>query len=124
MRVIEQMTNLLQRLLQSQFSGDRRNKLHLCTSQLDGGRNDLQIIDVRIHDRVFGMNIIDQHIIDAIMHIRLVDPDAAGRVALRIDIDQQHLLAECRQASAQVDRRGRLPDAALLVRYGYDLGQI
>ena len=49
------------------------------------------------------------------LDLMLVDPATHGRVALRIEIDQEHTAAHERQRSGQIDRRGGLADPALLV---------
>ena len=46
----------------------------------------------------------------------LVDARAGGRVALRIEIDEQHAPLHRGEARREIDRRRRLADAALLVR--------
>ena len=43
-------------------------------------------------------------------------PTPLGQVALRIDVDQKHTLLGQGQRRGQIDGRGRLSDAALLVR--------
>src|SRR5690606_19580764 len=56
----------------------------------------------------------------AALELRLVHTAAHGRIALGIQIDQQDTPAGCRQRGGEVDGRGRLADAALLVRDGDD----
>src|SRR6185503_7135890 len=43
-----------------------------------------------------------------------------GRIRLRVEIDEQHLLARLREAGGQVHGSGGLADAALLVGDGVD----
>ena len=50
--------------------------------------------------------------------------DAAGQVALGIDVDEQHALLGERQRRRQVDGGGGLADAALLVGDGDDSAAI
>ena len=49
-------------------------------------------------------------------------PEPRGRIRLRVEVDQEHALAGLREARADVDRRRRLADAALLVRDCVDPG--
>ena len=49
-------------------------------------------------------------------------PDAAGEVALRVDVDEQDALVGQRQRGGEVDGGGGLPDAALLIGDGDDSG--
>src|SRR5262249_44806492 len=44
-----------------------------------------------------------------------VDAEPGRGVTLRIEVDNQHAFADCRQRRAEVDRGGRLADAALLI---------
>ena len=46
----------------------------------------------------------------------LVEAGARRRVALRIEIDEQHAPLHRDEARREIDRGGRLADAALLVR--------
>src|SRR5690606_3875088 len=50
------------------------------------------------------------------------DAEAGRGVALGVEIDDQHLLADGRQRSGEIDGRRRLADAAFLVGYGDDAG--
>ena len=50
----------------------------------------------------------------------LVDAAAHGRVALRIDVDQQHAPLRRRQRGGEIDARRRLADAAFLIGDGED----
>ncbi len=63
----------------------------------------------------------EQHVVHRQLHRALVHPRAHGGVALRVQVDQQHALADVRQGSSQVDRGGGLADAALLVGDAEDL---
>ena len=62
----------------------------------------------------------DQRVVDA--RLAAVDEaQAAGGVPLRVHVDQEHAMAEPRQARGEVDRRGRLGHAALLIGQAEDL---
>ena len=50
-------------------------------------------------------------------------PEAGAGVALRVEVDDQHPVAEVGEAGTEVDRRRGLADAALLVGDGHDPGQ-
>ena len=56
-----------------------------------------------------------QHVVHRQRHRPLVDARAHGGVALRVEVDHQHALADLGQAGGQVDGGRRLADAALLV---------
>jgi hypothetical protein len=50
-----------------------------------------------------------------------IGPQRHRRVALRVEVDEEGLIALSGSARGQVDGGGRLPDPALLVRHGVDL---
>ncbi len=59
--------------------------------------------------------LADQHVIGRAVAVAAIDAEAGGGVALRIEIDDQHALADGGQCGAEIDRGGGLADAALLV---------
>ena len=61
--------------------------------------------------------LIDEHFVDAPGLLVAVDSEGARGVPLRIDIDDQDPSAFLGKARTQVDRSGRLPDAAFLAGY-------
>ena len=61
------------------------------------------------------LRFADQHVIGRARAIAAVDAETGRGVALRIEIDDQHALADRGQRGAEVDRGGGLADAALLV---------
>ena len=67
--------------------------------------------DHRLAQRRFA----DQHVIGRAVAVAAVDAEAGRGVALRIEIDDQHALADRGQRGAEIDRGGGLADAALLV---------
>ena len=66
---------------------------------------------------------VHENVVGRRLYLALVDRDAAGRVALRISVNEQHLFSECAHARRKVDRSGRLADAALLIGNSNDLSQ-
>ena len=56
------------------------------------------------------------HVVDRRLQVPGVDPEPGGGVALRVEVDDQHPVAELGQRSAEVHRGGRLADPTLLVR--------
>ena len=66
----------------------------------------------------------DEDLVDGGFERALVDAAAHGRIALRVEVDQQDALAELGQAGGEVHRRRRLADAALLICDGEDPGHV
>jgi hypothetical protein len=67
------------------------------------------------HHGVAQRRFADQHVIGRATAAAAIDAEAGRGVALRIEIDDQHPLADRGQGGAEVDRGGGLADAALLV---------
>jgi hypothetical protein len=65
--------------------------------------------------------MVDQYVVDGGISPRLVNPQAAGGLGLRVHIDQEHPLAVGGQVGAQVNGGRCLADPSLLVRQGVDL---
>ena len=57
----------------------------------------------------------DQHVIGRAVAVAAIDAETGRGVALRIEIDDQHALADRGERGAEIDRGGGLADAALLV---------
>jgi hypothetical protein len=71
--------------------------------------------ELGVPDRLAGTRLADQHFISTQLHAPLRDAVAGGGVALRVQIHDQHLFAQRRNARRQVYGGGRLTDAAFLV---------
>ena len=69
---------------------------------------------------VLERHLTEQQIVGADCAARAFDAEAGRRVALGIEIDHQHPAADRGQSGGEVDRRGRLADAAFLVGDGDD----
>jgi hypothetical protein len=62
----------------------------------------------------------EQHVVDAVRQLALVDARAHGGIALRVEVDHEHALAHLGQAGGQVDGGRGLADAAFLVGHAED----
>src|SRR4030088_2561033 len=67
------------------------------------------------HHRIAQRRLADQHVISRAAAAAAIDAKPGGGVALRIEIDDQHPLADRSERRAEIDRSGGLADAALLV---------
>src|SRR3990167_6927896 len=59
----------------------------------------------------------EQRVVHGARDGALVDAASHGRVALRIEIDEQYSAPRLRERSGEIDACGRLADAALLVHH-------
>ena len=59
--------------------------------------------------------LADQHVIGRAVAVAAVDAEPGRGIALRIEIDDQHALADRGQRGAEIDRGRGLAHAALLV---------
>jgi hypothetical protein len=72
----------------------------------------------RRDDGVAQGRLAGQHVIGRVTPAAAIDAETGGRVALRIKIDDQHILADGGERRAEIDRGGGLADAALLIGHG------
>src|SRR5207244_929764 len=82
-------------------------------------RNEVEVLETRLPDDVRERRAVEQ----------VVRRDRAGALAepgrcigLRVEIDDERACSGLRETSGEIDRRGRLADAALLVRKRVDRG--
>ena len=101
---------------------------HVFAHQLDLDRGQVDIARQQVEalgsadDDVAHRGFAQQHFAHRVVQRALVDAAAGGRVALRVDVDQQHPLGRARERGRQVDRGGGLADPAFLVGDGDDAG--
>ena len=90
-------------------------ELELEARQIHGRRGDVQPRHRRRQDRFAQPRLADQHVVGRALAVLAIDAEPGRCVALRIEIDDQHMLAGRGQRRAEVDGGGGLADAALLV---------
>ena len=66
---------------------------------------------------------MEDHVVHRALQVPDVDPEPGAGVALRVEVDDEHPVAEVGEAGAQVHGRGGLADAALLVGDRHDAGE-
>src|SRR5947207_4511692 len=74
----------------------------------------------RGHDGIAQLRFADQHVVGRAAPVATVDAKASGGVALRIEVDDQHALADRRECGTEIDGGGGLAYTALLVRQCQD----
>ena len=74
----------------------------------------------RGHDGIAQPRFADQHVVGRAAPVATVDAKTSGGVALRIEVDDQHALADRRECGTQIDGGGGLAYTALLVRQRQD----
>src|SRR6267154_5787839 len=72
------------------------------------------------HHRITQRRLADQHIIGRAVAIAAIDTESGGRIALRIEIDDQHILTDGGQCCAEIDGGSGLANAPLLIRQRQD----
>ena len=114
--IVVLVSDLVQRDLQALFPAGDPHELDLRSRQIHAGRDDVQILKIRMDDGIRSVQPVSyEQIVTGIFQSFLGDAQAAGRVPLGVDVQNEDLLAPHGQASRQIDVRGRLPDAALLI---------
>ena len=118
------VAHLLERPLEAQLTAEGRDELDLGAGQVEGGRGartGSAPRSARRSPRWAGR--AGSRRTSTPCRSRMLMPEPGGGVALRIEVDDQHPVAEVGQAGAEVDGRGRLAHAALLVGDGDDPGE-
>src|SRR5665647_3254356 len=77
---------------------------------------------VAAHPRFRHRSRLQQHVVHGQLELALVDARAHGGVALRVQVDHQHALADLGQPGGEVDGGGGLAHPALLVGDAKNLG--
>ena len=103
------------RIAQPERAVARRAQFKFETREIHGRGRDMQPRHRGRHHRVAQRRFADQHVIGRAAAVAAVDAEAGGGVALRIEIDDQHALADRRQRGAEIDRGRGLADPALLI---------
>ena len=111
----------LERLAQLDLPSDRqRQQAHFRGGEVLVGRQQHEVALFDLDQCGRKIAFPEQHFTGAALERALVDPAAHGGVALRIQIHQQHAPPRGGEGCREIDRRGGLADAALLVRDGDD----
>ena len=92
--------------------------LELDAEEIHGRGRDEQARHRGRNDDVAQGLLADQHLVARGRPGAPIDAEPGRRVALGIEIQDQHALADRGQRGAEVDGGGGLADAALLVRHG------
>ena len=103
------------RIAQPEGAVARRSQFELEARQIHRRGRDMQPRHRGRHHRVAQRRFADQHVIGRAVAAAAIDAEPGRGIALRIEIDDQHALADRRQRGAEIDRGGGLADAALLV---------
>ena len=121
--VLEAVAQAVDEILQPALAVGHRDELDLGAREIAGGRHEGEPVDAREHHvlprrahRIGRQRVIDR----ARLSGALLEAEAAGRVALRIEVHEQRRVAAEREPGRKIDGRRGLADAALLVRDGDD----
>ena len=104
-----------QRVLQPRFAFGQVDQLDLRAGQFAIRGHEVEAAGRRRHAHVRDAALAQQHLVHGGVEAALVEPGTRRGIALRIEVDQQHAPLHRDQARGEVDRGGRLADAALLV---------
>jgi hypothetical protein len=91
----------------------------LSSRQVEVTRDQPEVLEARGDDDLRNFLQTENRAVDAVV-VDGVEPQSAGRIGLRIKIDQQNTNAAHSQAGCEVNGGGRLADAAFLVGHSDD----
>jgi hypothetical protein len=110
----------LERATQALVAALQRDQFDLGAGQFAVGAEHVVAAAGGSLGRLLDRGALQQDVVDGQRELTLVDARAHGRVALGVEVDQQHALSDEHQAGRQVHRGRRLADPALLVRDAID----
>ena len=111
----------LERALQCVLASHLAHELELCGRQIDIARQQVEILDIRVHDHFVDMTmLVGDQVVDGEFKCAWVDPEGDGDCPLRIEVDEEHTSAVAGEGRAEAHGGGRLSDATLLVHHRDD----
>ena len=110
--VVVAIAYLENRLLQRPLATDQRGQRELRPGKVDRGHGDVHLASL---DHVRDGDPVDEHVEHRALDRVRVQPLAHRQIPLRIEVDQEHTMAELGQGDAEVQRGRGLRHPALLV---------
>jgi hypothetical protein len=104
-----------ERVLEPRLPLRQVDELDLGAGQVAIRRHEVEPGRGRRDAHVGDLLLAEQHLVDRVLQRALVDAGAGGRVALRIEVHDEHAALHRDEAGGEVHRRRRLADPALLV---------
>ena len=92
--------------------------LELEAGEVHGRRDDVQPRHRGLEDGVADVDLAGEHVVGRAVAALAVDAEPGRGIALRVEIDDQHMLADRRERGAEIDGGRGLADPALLVGEG------
>ncbi len=112
--------HLRQRDFQPQVALLQIHQVDFRASEFAIGRNEVEMAGFRTHPCVAHADLVEQDLVNRRQRGALLDACAHGRVALRVEVGEQHALAEFGECRGKVDCRRGFSYPALLVGYRQD----
>jgi len=84
------------------------------------GGNQIQVFNLTVENDLPGIRIFNKTFVNAGFHLLNIKARSGRGIGLRICINNQHSLLQHCKAGPQVNGRGGLPDASLLIGNGYN----
>jgi len=108
-----------ERLLEGALAADHRGEREFGAGQVDRGDADVDLVGA---DDLRDRQLMDEHVEHRALDLVGVPALRHRQVALRVEVDREDAHPLLGERDAEVQRRGRLGDAALLVREYDDSG--
>src|SRR6187549_13169 len=113
--------DLFERFLERALAADLGAHRDLGAGQVDRGDGD---VDLALLDDLRDRHVVDEHVVEALLHLVGIDPLAHRQVALRVQVDAQHPVPGLGKRHGKVQGRGRLRHPTLLVGERDDLSML
>ena len=106
----------VQRHVQLPFPVLGGDQLHGGARQIGRGRQHVPV--GRGDDGIRRRNVVDQHVVDRVFALPLVQPQPGGGVCLGVKVAQKHAQSQIMQGGGQIHGGGGFSHAALLIHHG------
>ena len=110
--------DFFQRLLQRALAADLGAHRDLGPGQVDRGDGD---VDLALDDDLADRHVVDQHVVEAFLHLVRIDPLAHSQVPLRIEVDAEHLVTGLGEGNGKIQGSSGLGHPTLLIGKGNDI---
>ncbi len=113
--IVVVLVEAAQRILERELAARALDQLDLRRRQVDHGGYHLEARDAGAEHGVAELGPAQHDVVGGDLAIAVLDAEPGARIALGVEVDHQDGLAAGGERGAEVDRRGGLADAALLV---------
>src|SRR3989337_2888610 len=112
------MRDRLDEAAQPALTSHHPRELEIGTGERDRGWDEIDAFGRPPDRELIERDVVDDGVVDGALDSRAIDPEAAGAIALGVEIDHQDAVTVEREVARQFHNRRGLADAAFLICAG------